>query len=390
MRVFIGSSSEQRSLVDWLTKFIRSSYASEIEPVPWTIPWPGGQFTIENLLSLVNETDAAILFWTPDDKTWYRDSMRKEPRDNLVFEAGLFMATHGRDRAQLMIPRYELGDQRTEVAIPSDLAGMLRNEFEWVDGPVDATGLPDTARRVCDSLKRLGARPRKPAVLAGLKNRPNVTEVTTFVGEWLPIVDIMSQIAKSPSTRSIDLLAAYNAGTISQALTNIKTCVGAKLRVCFANMFDDELLRCYRRKYTNRSKEEIVERLKQSIESLLGPCRVEAASRTEIRVGEISNPPKAQYEIRLTNQRITFGYCRVEGVASIMPLDMKTSHYPAPLAWVLDNETAPVVFDHYLMQYEAMFDEALCIYCESHRKPQDQEGSMHLSHIPESLTNYGP
>jgi predicted nucleotide-binding protein len=65
------------------------------------MPWPGGRFTLENLLRFVDNTDAAILFWTADDKTWYRETQRFEPRDNLLFEAGLFIAAHGRDRTQL-------------------------------------------------------------------------------------------------------------------------------------------------------------------------------------------------------------------------------------------------------------------------------------------------
>jgi hypothetical protein len=61
-RVFIGSSGEQVRLVEWLTAFIASNYAGRLEPVPWTIPWPGGLFTLEHLLKVVEETDASILF----------------------------------------------------------------------------------------------------------------------------------------------------------------------------------------------------------------------------------------------------------------------------------------------------------------------------------------
>jgi hypothetical protein len=82
-RVFIGSSGEQRKLVEWLTAFIRKNYSDRLEPVPWTIPWPGGRFTFEHLTRVVEETDASILFWTADDKTWYRSAERHEPREFL-------------------------------------------------------------------------------------------------------------------------------------------------------------------------------------------------------------------------------------------------------------------------------------------------------------------
>src|SRR5688572_29889201 len=94
MRIFIGSSSEQRPFVDFVTDFIRTNYGPTLEPVPWTIYWKGGHFTLEALQALADETDASILFWTPDDRTWYRGVERGQPRDNLLFEAGLFLAAH--------------------------------------------------------------------------------------------------------------------------------------------------------------------------------------------------------------------------------------------------------------------------------------------------------
>ena len=84
----------------------------------------------------------AHTFWTADDKTWYRNTERQEPRDNLVFEAGLFIATHGRNRTQLMVPLYGDNDARKETAVPSDVAGMTWNQYAWADGAVEATGLP--------------------------------------------------------------------------------------------------------------------------------------------------------------------------------------------------------------------------------------------------------
>ena len=254
MRVFIGSSGEQRSLVDWLTSFIRTEYAGKIQPVPWTIPWTGGRFTLDNLLRFVDETDAAILFWTADDKTWYRDTVRDEPRDNLVFEAGLFIAAHGQERSQLMIPRYEPGDKRAKVAVPSDLAGMTWNQYQWTDGPAEATGLPTTARTVCDLLVTLGARPRKSPLLPSLVKQDNVEEIRTFVGDWRAISSAgIFPMASHADAKEIDILAAYNVGGIASGIEEFKQRGHARLRACFGNMFDDELLRAYRRKYYNRS-----------------------------------------------------------------------------------------------------------------------------------------
>lgn len=167
-RIFIGSSGEQVRLVEWLASYISTHYVGRLEAVPWTIPWPGGRFTLEHLLRVVEDTDASILFWTADDKTWYRNAERQEPRDNLVFEAGLFFAAHGRERTQLLLPKYVATDPRKDVAVPSDVLGLTWNAFAWNDGPVEGTGLPATARNVCDQLATVGPRPRWPVAVPGL------------------------------------------------------------------------------------------------------------------------------------------------------------------------------------------------------------------------------
>src|SRR5262245_60106131 len=112
MRIFIGSSTEFRRQVESLTAYILRSYSGRLEPVPWTLSWKGGKFPREQLKTFVEETDAAILFLTAEDKTWYRQTERHEPRDNLVFEAGLFFAEHGRERTQLLVPNYAADDPK--------------------------------------------------------------------------------------------------------------------------------------------------------------------------------------------------------------------------------------------------------------------------------------
>jgi hypothetical protein len=363
MRVFIGSSGEQVRLVEWLTGFISGNYHHGLTPVPWTIPWPGGQYTLENLLGFVDDTDAAILFWTADDKTWYRDTRRQEPRDNLVFEAGLFMAGHGRERTQLMVPQYPQGDERGEVAIPSDVAGLTWNPYPWRDGAPESTGLPVAARTVCDRLAALGSRQRPPTRFPTLVNHDRVDLVSAFVGDWTTINnEVAVRLAGSQVATSIDILAAYRVGEIRRALDSFRTKPVANLRACFANMWDDALANVYLRKFHDRSTEYMRKAVEESIQQLLGPSRVEVVSPSEIRVLDMVNPPAAHYQIRLTSQRITFGYYRVDDAAVVVPLDMKRAQNPAPPAWAIDRETAPRVFDRYLGEFAAMFDEALRVY----------------------------
>ena len=366
MRVFIGSSGEQRPLVEWLTEFMRGEYAGKLEPVPWTIPWPGGRFTLENFLEFVEDTDACILFWTADDKTWYRDSERYQPRDNLVFEAGVFLATHGRERCQVMVPRYQSGDRRGTVGIPTDLSGVTRNEYRWADGPPEATGLPRIARLVCDRLALLKARPRLPISLINLRDQESVEEVRTFVGDWATVhVEGIAKLAAQPTARTIDVLAAYRVGEISRVLDDFKEREGATLRACFANMWEADLLAIYRRKYHDRTQEYIRDAVTDSIRRLLGPCDVQVTRSDEIVIKDITHPPKASYEIRLTSQRITYSFYRVDGVAFLVPLDIKKSQNPAPQAWVLEEETAPHAFKRYCQEFDSVFQESYRVFPSS-------------------------
>lgn len=358
MKVFIGSSGEQKKLVEWMTEFIRTEYNGKIEPIPWTVPWPGGQYILENLLNFIESTDAAVLFWTADDKTWYRNTERHEPRDNLIFEAGLFLAAHGRERTQLMVPTYTEGDRRKEVAIPSDVAGMTWNPYAWSDGPVEATGLPYKARVVCDALLALGPRSRPSEKLKYLRSVQGVEQVTTFVGDWKAIhINAIARLAEKPDAREIDLLAAYRGGEIRKVIGDFKKRAGSSLRVCFANLFDDSLCEAYMRKYYDRTREQLRAGLRESIELLLSPCKLRVENQ-EVIVTDLVEPPVAEYDIRLTSQRITFSYYRVNDCSFVVPLDMKTQQAPAPLVWVVEKETMPMAYAHYLGEYNAMFQEA--------------------------------
>ena len=186
----------------------------------------------------------------------------------------------------------------------------------------------------------------------------------TFVGAWRTLhAEGIAKLAAGEDARSIDILASYRVGEIRRVLGGgFRQRQDASLRACFANMWDRELAEAYRRKYFDRTPEYMQRALQESIEGLLGPCTVEAKREDDIKVSNVSNAPAASYEIRLTSQRITFGYYRIDDVAFIVPMDIKKAQDPPPLAWVLDRETAPRAFEFYLNEFSRMFEEALPVY----------------------------
>lgn len=76
------------------------------------------QYAIESLEEQLNECDFAIAIAQPDDSVSVRGQIKDTPRDNVIFELGLFVGRLGRARTFLLEPR---GD---EVHLPSDLKGL--------------------------------------------------------------------------------------------------------------------------------------------------------------------------------------------------------------------------------------------------------------------------
>lgn len=95
------------------------------------ILWSEGVFkvtnyTLQTLEDEVDQCDFAIAVAHGDDITEIREKEWPVPRDNVIFELGLFMGRLGRMRAILMEPREE------RVKLPSDLAGVTTIGYRYV------------------------------------------------------------------------------------------------------------------------------------------------------------------------------------------------------------------------------------------------------------------
>lgn len=119
--LFIGSSTEGLNLVNEIYKRFQD------QPVVLR-PWSEGVFqasytAIENLVKSAQESDFAALVLTSDDVTISRGKKLPSPRDNVIFELGLFMGALGRERVFILKPR------GIDVRIPSDLLGVTWLEY---------------------------------------------------------------------------------------------------------------------------------------------------------------------------------------------------------------------------------------------------------------------
>lgn len=91
-------------------------------------------YALESLEIEVDDSDFAIAIAHSDDVTLFRDQEWPAPRDNVVFELGLFMGRLGRQRAILMEPR------EGKVKLPSDLSGITTIPYSYQPGR-DASAL---------------------------------------------------------------------------------------------------------------------------------------------------------------------------------------------------------------------------------------------------------
>ena len=146
--IFIGSSREVLAEATWISNsFNRRKMESRL--------WTQGVFqlsktTIEDLMRMAIESDFAALFLTPDDMTASRGRKKATPRDNTVFELGLFMGALGRERAFVITP------DGVDLKLPTDLLGMTHIKF--TKGRKDTLGkrLKSISRDLWKQINKLG------------------------------------------------------------------------------------------------------------------------------------------------------------------------------------------------------------------------------------------
>jgi len=114
--LFIGSSQEGLAIAQSLASQVPASVAK-------VSLWSDGvfgasHFPIEDLAAMLQCADYAVLLATADDTVTSRGKEGPAPRDNIVFELGLFMGVLSRHRTFLAMPR------GVEIKIPTDLLGI--------------------------------------------------------------------------------------------------------------------------------------------------------------------------------------------------------------------------------------------------------------------------
>jgi hypothetical protein len=118
LQVFIASSTEGLAVAEAVQKLLKQNLGEQADVQLWTQKFKFGSTYIESLEDVSREADSAVLVFTPDDITKSREAEKLAPRDNVVFELGLFTGSIGRERCILV------HEESPELKLPTDLLGV--------------------------------------------------------------------------------------------------------------------------------------------------------------------------------------------------------------------------------------------------------------------------
>ncbi|TMM21867.1 MAG: nucleotide-binding protein [Actinobacteria bacterium] len=145
-RIFLGSSGKQAKLLQAITRGLKD--IADVEP--WTTTFNPGRSTLDRLVELSQEVDFAAFVFAQDDWTSTDASQfgQASPRDNVVFEAGLFGGALGIRRTFLL--------HATGSKLPTDLLGLTSVRYDPATTPSEIRAINQKLRNAIETEGRRG------------------------------------------------------------------------------------------------------------------------------------------------------------------------------------------------------------------------------------------
>ena len=110
------------------------------------------QFPIIDLEKQVQEADFAVLVLGRDDEVISRNQKSDAPRDNVIFELGLFMGALSHERTFMIIPR------GCDIKIPTDLLGLTPLDYRLEDSDDFISLLGPVCDQLRDIIHKIGVK----------------------------------------------------------------------------------------------------------------------------------------------------------------------------------------------------------------------------------------
>ncbi len=145
--LFIACASESLSVAEAIRDYVEAD--KEVVVEIWTDNvFKPSKGTMESLEGKLESSDFSVAIFSADDKVESRGEEKVAPRDNTVFELGLFGGAIGRERSFFAV------EKGADVKVPSDLAGITSLRFSR---PTEGGGSPDVAEACAQIEERIQA-----------------------------------------------------------------------------------------------------------------------------------------------------------------------------------------------------------------------------------------
>src|SRR5689334_24276314 len=183
-RIFLGSSGKQAKLLQAITRGLDD--VADVEP--WTTTFNPGRSTLDRLVELSQEVDFAAFVFAQDDwtATDASDSGQASPRDNVVFEAGLFGGALGIRRTFIL--------HANGAKLPTDLLGLTSIRYD-----------PDTTPAI---VRQINQKLRKAIAAEG--------RISRLEGDWWQL-SLTARTEFEPSAVSLLTIRRNRAGSLEIA-----------------------------------------------------------------------------------------------------------------------------------------------------------------------------
>lgn len=141
IRIFIISSAEALEIA----RAVQNALDHDFTITLWTDGvFRASWYPVESLERQLDQSDFAIAIAQPDDLTVSRGASAPTPRDNVIFELGLFIGRIGRLRSFLIEPR------GGEIKLPTDFSGITALTYQY-----DPGDLPARMGAVCNQIRTI-------------------------------------------------------------------------------------------------------------------------------------------------------------------------------------------------------------------------------------------
>lgn len=141
-RIFIGSSTEGLDVA----RKIKAALKFDAHVDTWAdgLFEKPGQAYIEVLENVLSDYEFAIFVFTPDDNIFSRGTISKIPRDNVIFEYGMFLGKHTRRKAFFIVPR------GVDIKIMTDVLGITSLDYDPTN-----VNLQSAVSDACDQIRAI-------------------------------------------------------------------------------------------------------------------------------------------------------------------------------------------------------------------------------------------